>query len=72
MGFPYIPEAVFSFCQSLNKHLHFSQIEVTLIIKGNRFVHSLIVYHVVFIIFILVHRTELEIRNFGHSRSNNS
>ena len=39
MGFPYIPEAVFSFfCQTVNKHLHFSHIEVTLIIKGNQFV----------------------------------
>ena len=28
------------FCQSVNKHLHFSHIEVTLIIKGNRVVGS--------------------------------
>ena len=31
------------FCQSVNKHLHFSSIEVTLIIKVNRFVDSSIV-----------------------------
>ena len=31
------------FCQSVDKHFHFSHIEVTLIIKGNRFVGSSIV-----------------------------
>ena len=31
------------FCQSVNKNLHFSHIEVTLIIKGNQFVGSSIV-----------------------------
>ena len=40
MGFPYIPEAVFSFCKGVDKHFHFSHIEVTLIIKSNRFVGS--------------------------------
>ena len=60
------------FCRSVDKHLHFSHIEVTLIMKSNRFVGSSIVYHVVCIIFILVHCTQLELRNFGHSRSNNS
>ena len=43
MGFPYIPEAVSIFCQSVNKHVNFSHIEVTLIIKSNRFVGSSIV-----------------------------
>ena len=60
------------FCQSVNKHLHLSHIKVTLIIKGNRFVGSSIVLHVVCTIFILVHRTQLYLRNFGHSHSNNS
>ena len=32
-----------AFCQSVEKHLHFLHIEVTLIIKGNRFVGSSIV-----------------------------
>ena len=73
MGSPYIPEAVFSFfCQTVNEHLHFSPIEVTLIIKVNRFVGSLIVYHAVCTIFILVHRAQQVLRNFGHSRSSNS
>ena len=31
-------------CQSVDKHLHFSHSEVTLIIKSNRFVGSSIVY----------------------------
>ena len=31
-----------AFCQSVDKNLYFSHIEVTLIIKGNRFVGSLI------------------------------
>ena len=43
MGFSYIPESVLVFCQTVSKHLHFSHIEVTLIIKGNRFVGSSIV-----------------------------
>ena len=44
MGFPYIPEAVFSFfAKVFSKHLHLSGIEVTLIIKGNRFVGRSIV-----------------------------
>ena len=43
MGFPYIPEAVSSFLPSVNKHLHFSHIEVILTIKSNRFVGSSIV-----------------------------
>ena len=43
MGFPYIPEAVSSFCQGVSKHLHFSHIEVTLIIKGDQFLDSSIV-----------------------------
>ena len=60
------------FCQSVDKHPHFSHIEVTLIIKSDRFVGSSTVYHVVCIIFILVQCTQLELRNFGHSRSNNS
>ena len=72
MGFPYIPEAALVFCQSVNKHLHFSHTEVTLIIKSKRFVGSSIVWHVVCTIFILVHRTQLKLRNFGHSLSNNS
>ena len=32
-----------AFCQGVNKYLHFSHFEVTLTIKGNRFVGSLIV-----------------------------
>ena len=36
MGFPYIPDDVFSFFfGSVNEHLNFSHIEVILIIKGN-------------------------------------
>ena len=33
-------DAFFTFCQSVDKHLHFSHIEVTLFIKGNRSVGS--------------------------------
>ena len=54
------------------KNILIFHIEVTLNIKGDRFVGSLIVWQIVSKIFILVHRTQPELRNFGHSRSNNS
>ena len=76
MGFPYNPVLslffVLFFFVKVSKHLHFSHVEVTPVIRAIRFVGSLIVYHVVCKMFILVHCTQLELRDFGHTRSNNS
>ena len=60
------------FYQNANKRLHFSRIKVTLSAKRNWFMGSLIVEDVECKSFILVQGTQLELRNFGHPRSNKS